>query len=52
MTPVRFDDRARTLTHSLLTDAARVPSRLPRERDTSVHAATVPAWSPSCAPTG
>ena len=48
MTPVRFDDRARTLTHSLLTDAARVPSRLPRERDTSapwksiaVFAATV-----------
>jgi hypothetical protein len=48
MTPVRFDDRARTLTHSLLTDATRVPSRLPRERDTSapwksiaVFAATV-----------
>jgi hypothetical protein len=48
MTPVRFDDRARQLTHSLLTDAARVPSRLPRERVTSapwkavaVFAATV-----------
>jgi hypothetical protein len=33
--PVSFDDRARTLTHSLLTDAERLPSRLPRERDTS-----------------
>jgi len=32
MTPVSFDDRARTLTHSLLTDAERFPSRLPRER--------------------
>jgi hypothetical protein len=48
MTPLRFDDRARALTHSLLTDAARVPSRLPRERVTSapwkavaVFAATV-----------
>ncbi|MGH9208492.1 MAG: hypothetical protein ACRD1G_18395, partial [Acidimicrobiales bacterium] len=30
--PVSFDDRARTLTHSLLADATRVPSRLRRER--------------------
>jgi hypothetical protein len=30
--PVSFDDRARTLTHSLLTDAARAQSTLPRER--------------------
>jgi hypothetical protein len=30
--PISFEERARTLTHSLLTDATRVPSRLPRER--------------------
>jgi hypothetical protein len=35
MTPTTFDERARTLTHSLLSDAARIPAESPRERSAS-----------------
>ncbi len=35
MTPTRFDDRARTLTQSLLSDASRIPARMPLDRRTS-----------------
>lgn len=37
MTPFNFDDRARTLTRSLLTDATRVPSTVPLERAKSMR---------------
>lgn len=37
MTPTTFDERARTQTQSLLSDAARVPTRLSRERPSTAR---------------